>query len=187
MSRRVARPYAQALVAVVKPRGTEALEEARQALQRATSAFAALPDLLRAFELPGLPSRKKAQLLREVTKTLALPAEVGRLLVALQSHYRLRLLPTVAEEFAIACDRMAGVMRGKVQVPAPLAPEKLSALGRVLASLVGCQVRLQQETKPELVGGFVVRLGSLLFDGSLKRQLERFAGLTLPLGGPHAG
>jgi len=187
MSRRIARPYAQALFAVAKPQGPDTLREVSEALQRVAAAFAALPQLLRAFEVPTLSAKQKAQLLREVAKNFALPPLVERLLVALQSHYRLRYLPIVAEEFALACDRFFGVTRGKVEVPCPLDAAKLTSLEQVLTRLVGSKVVLEQEEKPELLAGFVVRLGSLLFDGSLQRQLARFAEATMPGGGGHAG
>jgi F-type H+-transporting ATPase subunit delta len=187
MSRRIARPYAQALLAVVKPQGSQALQEANEALAAAASAFACLPELVRAFELPTLSPKEKAKLLREVAQALALPPVVERLLHLLQSHFRLRYLGAVSAEFSLACDGIFGVVRGHLEAPAPLSSEKLAALASVLGSILGIQVRLEQQVQPELLAGFVVRLGSLLFDGSLKRQLERFAGTKLPAGGPHAG
>lgn len=187
MSRRVARPYAQALYAVVKPEGPEALKTAREALSRAAQVFAALPELVRAFEVPTVSRRQKALLLKELARTLELPVKVERLLLALQTHYRLRYLPAVAEEFATLCDRFFGVVRGKVWAPARLSDEQLSALRQALAPVVGAGVSLEQEEKPELLAGFVVRLGSLVFDGSLKRQLELFVERGVPGGGRYAG
>lgn len=187
MSRRVARPYTQALFAVVKPQGGEALKRASTALAEVAALFSALPELLRAFELPSLPQRQKANLLRKISERLALPVEVERLLLVLQGHYRLRVLALVAEEFQRNCDQFFGVTRGKVITPAPLSKEKLAALGGVFQRLLGGEVVLEQEVKKELLAGFVVRLGSLVFEGSLKGYLERFAGSPLPVGGHHAG
>ncbi|MGC8917006.1 MAG: ATP synthase F1 subunit delta [Thermoanaerobaculum sp.] len=187
MSRKVARPYARALFEVLKPEGGEAIAAANAALARAAAAFAELPELVRAFELPVLSQRQKADLLAELSQALALPAKVERLLVALQLHYRLRYLAAVAEEFSLLCDRFAGVLRGKVMVPAPLRPEQVTALEQALARVVGAKVALSQEERPELLAGFVVRLGSLVFDGSLQRQLELFAAKNMPGGGRYAG
>ncbi|MCS7181807.1 MAG: ATP synthase F1 subunit delta [Thermoanaerobaculum sp.] len=186
MSRRIARPYAQALFAVTKPDGPQALEKAQKALDRAAWAFKELPQLIRAFELPTLAVRQKLSLLRELSRRLELPVKVERLLVALQTHYRLRYLPLVAEEFTVLCDRFFGLRRGRVWLPAAVAPEQLAELEGTLARLVGTAVKLEQEERPELLAGFVVRLGSLVFDGSLRRQLERFAGGSLPEGGRYA-
>lgn len=187
MSRRVARPYAQALFSVVMPEGPEALKAANEAVARAAAAFASVPELLRAFEVPTVAQRQKAALLRDVARILELPVKVERLLVALQSHYRLRYLPAVAEEFSRLCDRFFGLVRGKVWVAAPLQPDQLEALERALTRVVGSQVSLEQEENPELLAGFVVRLGSLVFDGSLKRQLQLFAEKSVPGGGRYAG
>lgn len=187
MSRRLARPYAQALFSVVKPEGAEALKVTNEAVARAAAAFAALPDLVRAFEVPTLSGKQKSELLKAVARGLELPPKVERLLVAMQTHYRLRYLPLVAEEFGLLCDRFFGVLRGKVLVPVAVRPEQLAALERALDRVVGTRVVLQQQEKPELLAGFVVRLGSLVFDGSLKRQLELFVEKNLPGGGRYAG
>ncbi|MGQ9751141.1 MAG: ATP synthase F1 subunit delta [Thermoanaerobaculaceae bacterium] len=186
MSRKVARPYAQALFAVVKPQGEEALKRAGAALVEVASLFSALPELLRAFELPSLAQRRKVTLLRDLSKRLGLPVEVERLLLVMQAHYRLRVLASVVEEFQRNCDQFFGVTRGKVATPTSLSKEKLKALAGVLRGVVGGEVVLEQEVKEELLAGFVIRLGSLVFDGSLKRHLERFAGSPLPEGGHHA-
>ncbi len=187
MSQRVARPYAQALFSVVKPEGAEALEVTNEALARAAAAFASVPELVRAFEVPTLSGKQKSELLKAVSRNLALPPQVERLLVAMQIHYRLRYLPFVAEEFALLCDRFFGVVRGKVLVPAAIRPQQLAALERALDRVVGTRVILQQQEKPELMAGFVVRLGSLVFDGSLQRQLQLFVEKNLPGGGRYAG
>lgn len=187
MSRRLARPYAQALFSVVKPKGADALKVTNEAVARAAAAFASVPELARAFEVPTLSGKQKSQLLKAVSRELEIPPSVERLLVAMQTHYRLRYLPLVAEEFGLLCDRFFGVLRGKVQVPAPVRPEQLAALERALDRLVGTRVALAQQEKPDLLAGFVVRLGSLVFDGSLKRQLELFVEHNLPGGGRYAG
>lgn len=187
MSRQLARPYAQALFSVVKPEGAEALKVTSEAVARAAAAFASVPDLVRAFEVPTLSRKQKSELLKAVSRELGLPLKVERLLVAMQSHYRLRYLPLVAEEFGLLCDRFFGVVRGRVLVPVPVRPEQLTALERALDRVVGTRVVLAQQEKPELLAGFVVRLGSLVFDGSLKRQLQLFVEKNLPGGGRYAG
>lgn len=187
MSRRLARPYAQALFSVVKPAGAEALKVTNEAVARAAAAFASVPELVRAFEVPTLSRKQKSELLKTVSRELELPPAVERLLVAMQAHYRLRYLSLVAEEFGLLCGRFFGVMRGRVLVPVSVRPEQLTALERALDRVVGTKVVLQQQEKPELLAGFVVRLGSLVFDGSLKRQLQLFVEKNLPGGGRYAG
>jgi F-type H+-transporting ATPase subunit delta len=62
-------------------------------------------------------------------------------------------------------------------VVVPVAPtvEQMDELAVALSAAMKARVELESEVSPELLAGFVVRLGSRVFDGSLKTQLKRFA------------
>ena len=51
-------------------------------------------------------------------------------------------------------------------------PER-AELGAALAKLTGEKVQAQYTTDAALIGGAVVRIGSTIYDGSVRRQLER--------------
>ena len=69
-----------------------------------------------------------------------------------------------------------------MRVAAPLSEDERAKLLAILAKAVGREPRLAVSEDPSLLGGFVVQLGSRMFDGSLKGRLERlrvaFAGDT---------
>ena len=56
---------------------------------------------------------------------------------------------------------------------APLSPEKVQSLEQSLARLTGKQVQLDVTIDPSLIGGVVARIGSTVYDGSIRTQLEK--------------
>jgi len=175
VSRRVARPYAAALLKVVERQGTAALRAVESELATVAELFRREPNLLRTFEVPAVPPAKKRQLLQAIGKEFALRGEVQRLLAALEQHYRLRFLPDVVAMFGSLVDRREGLTRGTVELPVPPTPAQLAALGAALGTLLGVRVELDSKVDPDLLAGFVVRVGSQVFDGSLRTQVQRFA------------
>ncbi len=175
MSRRVARPYAAAMYQVMERQGTDVLREVEQQLDLVAAVFRREPDLLRAFEVPAIPPVKKRELLDRLGEAASLRNETRRLLAALSQHYRLRFLDEVVHEFRRLVDDREGVVRGSVTLPVDPRPEHVGALADVLREALGAEIRLESKVEPELLAGFVVRLGSRVYDGSLRTQLARFA------------
>jgi len=56
----------------------------------------------------------------------------------------------------------------------PLVPKSVAALQQKLAGVTGKKVRLTFATDQELIGGMVVRVGSTVYDGSVRNQLDQF-------------
>jgi F-type H+-transporting ATPase subunit delta len=175
VSRRIARPYAAAFLRVLGSESTEALRAAEAELEAVATVLAKTPGLLRVFEVPSVSPSDKLSLIGTITKALEVRAEVARLLVVMTEHLRLRLLPEVVDTFRGLVDRKVGLLRGRLQVAVAPQAEQVQALAAALSSQLGTRVTLETELKPDLLAGFIVRVGSLVFDGSLDAQLRRFA------------
>jgi len=175
VSRRVARPYAAALFKVLEKQGVTVLRQIEGELEAVAQALQASPELLRVFEVPTVPWPKKQQLLKELGRRLKMRVESQRLLAALALHYRLRFLADVVAAFRGLVDRREGMVRGTVVLPAAPRAGQIEALAEALKGAMQARVVLESSVQPEMLAGFVVRLGSRVFDGSLKSQLNRFA------------
>jgi len=175
MSRRIARPYAVALFQVMERQGLVALREVENQLAAVADAFTRDSRLLRVFEVPSVAPSAKRSLLQTLGTTLTLRPEVQRTLAALAQHIRLRVLADVVTTFRELVDRREGKVRGVVEVPVALTTEQMESLERALGEVVGDRVELAVRERPELLAGFVVRIGSRVFDGSLRARLARFA------------
>ncbi len=171
--RRIARPYAQALLAVAA-----SLAEAA-AVRDEIADFAATiggDDRLRGFFAnPALSLEAKRRVLDQLLARLALRPLSGRLLQALLSRHRLGRLDEVVAGLTEAIHRRQGVAVAEVTTAEPLADDERQQLRAVLEGKVGKQLEMREHVDPRLIAGFVAQVGSQLFDGSLRGQLDRLA------------
>jgi F-type H+-transporting ATPase subunit delta len=175
VSRRIARPYAAALFQVMQRRGLEELREVETQLATVAEVFQRHDELLRVFEVPAVPQAKKHELFLTLGRELSLRVETQRMLHALVQHYRLRFLPEVVDVFRDMVDRLEGKVRGQVILPTPPEAGQIERLAVTLHEALGSRVELESRVDPDLLAGFVVRLGSKVYDGSLRTQVHKFA------------
>jgi F-type H+-transporting ATPase subunit delta len=75
-------------------------------------------------------------------------------------------------------DRQRGVVEALVTLASPAAPAEQASLSEALSRTVGQPVRLRTAIDAEILGGFVARVGSRLFDASVRSAIQRFRQLT---------
>jgi F-type H+-transporting ATPase subunit delta len=160
---------------VIEKQGIPVLRQVEDELAAVAEVLRTQPDLLRSFEVPAVTPTTKRALLEAIGSVLGLRAETRRLLAALELHYRLRFMADVVAAFRALVDRKDGMTRGAVELPAAPTAEQMAALAAALGSLLGTRVELESKVQPDLIAGFVVKVGSTVFDGSLRAQLQRFA------------
>lgn len=182
MSRRIARPYAAALYGVLAKQDPGALRAVEAQLTTVAEVFRREPKLLRLFEVPAVPPARKREVLQAIGQAIGLRREAQRLLAALAQHMRLRFVPEVVAALRELIDRREGVTRGTLTVPAAPTGEQVKEVADALAALTGVTVRLEAVVRPEMLAGFVVRIGSRVFDGSLRSRLNRFAAASQQAG-----
>ena len=79
----------------------------------------------------------------------------------------------INKKFAHTLDERAGLVAATVTTARPIPADVHSQLEGALASLTGKKVRIDFVTDPDLIGGVVTRIGSTVYDGSLRNQLEQ--------------
>jgi F-type H+-transporting ATPase subunit delta len=167
----VARRYATALADVVIARG-----EARE-VQEELSAWEQMMhsngQLMEVFRNPTVPYEQKQKVLTTlIARTRVRPMTANFLQVLLRNQ-RLAELSEVNKRFAKVLDERAGVVSAEVSTARPVPPATQEALRDKLTKLTGKQVRLSFHTDEELIGGMVTRIGSTIYDGSVRSQLQR--------------
>jgi F-type H+-transporting ATPase subunit delta len=167
----VARRYAAALADVLAARG-----EARQ-VQEELSAWEKMiqnnAQLQEVFSNPTIPYEQKRKVLSAlIARTRVRPITANFLQVLLQNQ-RLTELGEVNKRFAQVLDERSGIVSAHVTTARPVPESSQQALRTKLASLTGKQVRLSFATDEELIGGLVTRIGSTIYDGSVRTQLQQ--------------
>lgn len=165
----IARRYATALADVVIERGeTQAVQKE---LLEWGSMISSNSLLREAFSNPTVPYEQKQNVLRElITRTRVLPTTASFLQLLLRNQ-RLSEIGEVNKRLALILDQRAGLVAAEVTTARPIPPASVQALQGKLASVTGKSVRLTFATDQELIGGLIVRVGSTVYDGSVRNQL----------------
>jgi F-type H+-transporting ATPase subunit delta len=98
---------------------------------------------------------------------------LGKLLHLLAGRDRLVLLPDMLEEYRRRLMDLQGIVRAEVTSAVPLRAGAAQAIERALAARTGRTVAMTTRVDPGILGGAVARIGSVVYDGSVKRQLEK--------------
>jgi F-type H+-transporting ATPase subunit delta len=167
----VARRYAVALADVVTSRGEA--QEVREELAAFDALMRSNAQLLEVFRHPTIPYEQKRGVLDELIRRARPRSTTANFLRVLLQNHRLAELSEVSTQFAQELDRRAGVVNAQVTTARPLPADAQEALRARLGELTGSRVRLQFEVDDELIGGVVTRIGSTLYDGSVRGQLQQ--------------
>jgi F-type H+-transporting ATPase subunit delta len=169
--------YARALVDVVTEPGSGidpqlALEQLRQV----AAMIAASDDLRNALLSPAVsPSRKRAV----IAKLINVNAKVRNFIYVVIDHRRVHEIPSIVESYEVLLDEHLGFVRADVASAKPLNDAQKAALETQLTRMAGKKAKLNFKTDPALVAGVVARVGSKVYDGSVKGQLERLRSTLL--------
>jgi F-type H+-transporting ATPase subunit delta len=113
---------------------------------------------------------------RAVEAVLA-KAEIGVLtrhfIAIVARNRRLFALHSIIAAYLETLATRRGEVTAEITSAAPLAEPQTKALGTQLAKLTGKQVTLDFKIDPSLLGGLVVRMGSRMYDSSLKSKLQK--------------
>ena len=165
-----ARRYATALADVVVVRG-----EAHQVKQELVEWQAMINDstqLQEIFHNPTLPYEQKRNVLDAlIAHTRVRPTTANFLQVLLQNH-RLIELQEINERFRQELDKRSGMTSAFVTTAHPVQESVRQVLRKRLEELTGSQVQIEFSVDEELIGGVVTRIGSTIYDGSVRTQLE---------------
>ena len=170
-SQTVARRYASALADVVITQ-KEASEVSAE-LAEWEGLIAANPPLAEAFNNPTVPYENKSRLLNELIARSKVRPTTANFLKVLLKNQRFADLPTVRQKLEQILDERAGVISAEVFSARPVADQVRAELEETLTSLTQKKVRLSFQTDETLLGGIVTRIGSTIYDGSVRNQLSR--------------
>jgi len=166
----IARRYASALADVtIKDGDSEAVKtELKQweVLMTANAEFQAV------FGNPAVAHSKKEAILEQLLQRAKLSKTAANFLRVLLQNGRLGDLQEINERYAAVLEERSGIVSGEVISAHELASDHRTALTSNLEKLTGRRVKLSFEIDPDLIGGVVTRVGSTVYDASVRTQLE---------------
>lgn len=166
--------YARALAdAVLDPRSGMTAEKAKSELRAFDDLVSSSAELQNALLSPAVaPARKRAVIARFASE-LPLQKIVRNFLYVLVDRRRIGLLHDIQAAFEAEIDERSGIVRAQVTSAAALAEPERAQVQATLSHLTGKQVRIEFSTDTELIGGVVAKIGSTIYDGSVRGQLEQ--------------
>jgi F-type H+-transporting ATPase subunit delta len=166
----IARRYAKALFSLAVEKGRiEAWSDSLLALGQAVDASPELRDVL---ENPAYPRESRAAVVAQLAATLKLDAEPAALLQLLGERNRLAGLSTIVAAFRELGDVELGRVRATVTSAIPLDDAAITAIAEKLSAATQKKVLVERAVDPAILGGVVAQVGSVVYDGSLRTQLE---------------
>lgn len=165
-----ARRYARALLEVsfASPQGDPAA--LRRDLEEAAALLESRDDLAEALASPAVPPAAKRGLVEAVWRG-ANPL-LRRVLTLLVERGRVRLVAAIAATYAELWNAARGVLPAEAISAVPLPAEQMEAVQRALGRAARRDVELKASVDPELMGGLMVRMGGVVYDGTVRGRLR---------------
>jgi F-type H+-transporting ATPase subunit delta len=168
----VATRYAKALADVTSaPAGALSPQDALTQLSAFESALAASRELENALTTPAVPTGRKRAVVSRIAGVLQLSPIARNFLFVLIDHRRITLLGAILHSFDLIMDERLGFARAEVSSPRELTETQRGAINAQLEHVTGKRIRMRFAVDPELIGGVVARIGSTVYDGSVRGQL----------------
>jgi len=167
----IARRYAKALVQL----GTEegAVDKFNAELVSLCATLQQNPELAAILGNPAYGIEAKKEILKDVVGGMSLSGTVANFVQLLLDRNRLQFLPQIAESYGAFADELSGVIRPVLTSGLPLEAGQVESIKQALAAKTGRQVELTVQVDPALIGGVVTQIGGMIYDGSVKTQLNR--------------
>jgi F-type H+-transporting ATPase subunit delta len=126
------------------------------------------------FENPTIAAERRKAVFKGIADSLSYEAHVRNFLNLLIERNRLDLLSDIVTAYQKLLDEKLGIVRAHVTSASPLDDTQQRNIASKLEQVTGKQVRVELSVDPALIGGVVARVGSTIYDGSIRQQLQVF-------------
>jgi len=165
--------YASALVDVATDPKTQVdPHQVLTELRAFEAVFAESAELRNALTSPSVAPARKRAVVGAIGERLGISRIARNFLFVLTDHRRIATLAEVLEAFDLLLDERLGFTRAEVGSARELNQPQRDALSHGLERLTGKKVRMRFTVDRELIGGLVARIGSTVYDGSVRGQLQ---------------
>jgi F-type H+-transporting ATPase subunit delta len=166
----IARRYARALLEIGVAQKT--FEKMGRDLQGIADLFLSSKDLRHALENPIFPLSQRKKVLETLCERLGITGPLRSFLMLVMDRGRIAQIPDMARELAALVDRQAGRVRATLLSAQPLPEAFVQKIQGAMEKRLAKQVILERRQDATLLGGVVAKVGDMLYDGSLRTQLE---------------
>ena len=167
----LAQRYAAALVDVAIER--KSAEAFKKELAAFAGAYELSHDLRNFLATPAVSREAKQGVIERLAERIGVGEAVRNFLLVIADNRRMEELGDIREEFESLLNDRLGIADASVTSARELSAGEKEDLARALAQLTGKRIEARYGLDEKLIGGAVVRIGSTIYDGSVREQLNR--------------
>ena len=167
----VANRYARALADVVA--STRNYRQVLAELETFGAAYRESGELREVCETPSVSMAQKLSLLEAIAGRMGSSRVTLNFLRVLMSHYRLPLLGEILQAFRNITYARLGIAQVRISSASDLSEDERGLLQQRFNELTEKQSELEFHLDGDLIGGLVAQIGSTVYDGSIRGQLDR--------------
>jgi len=167
----VAQRYAAALADVAAERKNG--DMVTRDLATFSEAFYSVADLRNALESPALNAEIKRHVIEQLAAKMQIDPAVRNFIYLLVDHRRTEMLAEIQVAFRGELNSRLGILEAEVTSARGLSAAEKKELTSVIEQRTGKKVEARFEEDKALLGGAIVRIGSTIYDGSVRDQLNR--------------
>jgi F-type H+-transporting ATPase subunit delta len=164
--------YASAFADVVTQEKLDTAELDRQ-LDDFLSTWDGSAELRELFVNPAVGAKQKVVLLDKMNATLGLRKELRNLLAVLIDNNRIGQVKEVVQAYRAELQQRLGIRQVEIVTARALSDEESGVLVAGVGKLAGARIQPSFKLDKSILGGTVVRIGSTVYDGSVRGRLER--------------
>lgn len=121
---------------------------------------------------PAVPPARKRFVVQKLAERMKIGRLVTNFLLVLIDHRRIGLLREIVPLASSFLDERLGFQRAGISAAAPLSDDEERRIAETLQEITGKRIRIEMEMSPDLIGGVIARVGSKVYDGSVRGQLR---------------
>lgn len=145
----------------------------RQDLSNFTEIFAESADLRNLTSNPSVGPDAKKSVLAKIADKMNTHTEVRNFVFLLIDHGRTGIITEIQQAFEAEMNHRAGIVDALIASAHELSASEKSQLTQALERVTGKKVHPEYQLNPQLIGGTRVRIGSTIYDASVREQLKR--------------
>jgi len=172
MIRRFARPYARAIIDVAG--SAQKANEIRGELMRFETALRNSVELREFYANPAIDEATKISVTQRLASRMKASELAAKTLEVLVRFHRINDMSAILSALTLYVNEALGVAVAEVRSAKSLSSEEIAQLADTLGKKIGKKVELDIRTDPSLLGGFVARVGSEVWDASVAGKIHKF-------------
>jgi F-type H+-transporting ATPase subunit delta len=122
---------------------------------------------------PSVENSRKLKVLDAVAPRIGMYPQVRNFVAVVIDHNRLGEFGEIIDEYRRISDERAGITEALITSARPLDASARAELEEQISRLTGGPIRASYVEDATLLGGAVVEIGSTIYDGSIRTQLDQ--------------